>query len=238
MTKTIATLLFSTLLLSGFSQQQTNLLASDAFRAMGDQPSFGMMQTKKNTEFGISGTHYFKETLSPGKIKMFKNERYIEGLKIRYNIFYEMLEVVANEVFFAAENEQISDFVIQEGETTHHFYNSTLYAGDLLPLGYIRMIHMGDEISVFAKDIKKEKKHDSSEPYSSIKNEIEYLDEIDYYIYEKSSKDFIEVKSRKKLVDRFPVLENFAVTKSNLKKESFLAEMAVYMNKQSISTTR
>jgi len=231
MKKIITTLFFSTFLLSGFSQQQTNLLATDAFRTLGDQSGFGMMQTKKNTEFEIKGTPYFKETLSPGKIKMFKNESYIEGVKVRYNIFDEMLEVKANEVFFAAENKQISDFVLNVGKTSHHFYNSTPYAGNLLPLGYIRMIQMGDKISVFAKDIKKERKHDSSEPYSSIKNEIEYLDQIDYYIHDKSTRDFVEIKSKKKLVERFPVLKGFAMTKSDLNKEEFLAEMAVYMNK-------
>lgn len=213
-------------------QQQTNLLATDAFRAMGDQSSFGMMQTKKNLNYSIEGTTYFNETLSPGKIKMFKNDDYIENLELRYNIFYELLEVRANGIFFATENDLVSEFVLTDNGETHKFYNSKPYAGDLIPSGFIRVIYDGEKISVFAKDVKNEKKYDSSEPYSSIKNLIKYTDATQYYIFSEADAYFIKVKSRKKLMERFPILKNFGkISGENLQNEVFLKKMAIFMEK-------
>ena len=156
---------------------------------------------------------------------------YIEGVELRYDIFYDQLQVKANDVFFAAENELISDFVINDGVASHWFHNSRTYAPDL-DLGYIRSVYKGGQVSIFAKDTKRERKSDSSDPYSSARNTIEYLDETDYYIYTSSDKGFVEVKSKKKLLESFPSLKSFGnISKSKLKDEKFLPELAMFLEK-------
>ncbi len=230
--KLVATLLLFIVLLNAHSQQQATLLSENGLqRNLGESPAFSHVQVKKTTSFNIEGTTYFQEDLNPGKIRIVKNDEYIEGVDLRYDIFYDQLEVRANGVFFAAENELISDFVMNVGDVEHWFHNSITYAPDL-GLGYIRSLYLGDKVSVFAKDSKRERKSDSSEPYSSARNTIEYLDQVDYYIYNKSNNGFTEIKSKKKLLERFPALKDFgSISKGDLKNEDFLPKLAMFLDK-------
>ncbi len=230
--KTISTLLLFVTLLNAYSQQQANLLSQNGLqRNLGDSPAFSHIQVLKNTDYNTEGTTYFVDDLKPGKIRILNNDTYIENVELRYDIFFDQLQVSANGVFFAAENELISDFVINDGNASHWFYNSRPYAAEL-ELGYVRSIYKGEQVSVFAKDSKRERKTDSSEPYSSVRNTIEYLDEVDYYIYTNSDKGFVEIKSKKKLYESFPSLKEFGnISKSNLKDEEFLPKLAMFLEK-------
>ncbi len=230
MIRLVSALFLTIVLFNAKSQQQANLL-SGSQRNLGETPFFSHVQVKKNSDYSTKGSTYYINELKPGKIKILKNKTYVEDVELRYDIYFEQLQVRANGVYFAAENDHVSDFVINDGDVDHWFYNSKPYAPDL-DLGFIRSIYKGEEIAVFAKDIKRERKNDSSEPYSSVSNTIEYLDEIDYYIYSASNSVFYELKSKKKLLEKFPSLKEFGnISKSNLKNEKFLPELAMFLEK-------
>ncbi|MEP1095981.1 MAG: hypothetical protein ABJG78_12775 [Cyclobacteriaceae bacterium] len=230
--KSIFGLLLVMLLFNSFSQAKKNELEDAAMRNFADAPAFGELFTMINRDLEVDGTTYYIEKLKPGKIKIFKNDHYLENITLRYNVYSEKLEVKLDDSHFFAKNRNISEFIIEDGKKTHRFFNSRPYSGDLLPLGFIRSIYLGEEISLFAKDRKVETKYKSQEAYSSAKNIVRYLDDTQYYIHDKPNSTFILVKSKHKLLEDFPALTKFRnFSKSKLRDEKFLVELAGFIDK-------
>lgn len=212
------------------SREKKNEIQDAAMRNFANAPAFGELLTMINTDLKIDGTTYYIEKLKQGKVKIFKNEDYLEDVTLRYNVFSEKLEVKLNDSHFFAKNRSVAEFIIEDGKKTHRFFNSRPYSGDLLPLGFIRSIYLGEQISLFAKDRKIETKYQSQEAYSAAKNVVRYVDDIQYYIHDKPNSKFISVKSKSKLLEDFPDLTEFGgFSKNKLKNEKFLIELAVFL---------
>ena len=141
---------------------------------------------------------------------MVKNDEFLEGVELRYNIFFNRLEVNAHDVLFAAVNEQISEFIINDDGLDFHFVNPFPLGGDS-ELGYVRPIQKGDKYTLFAKDLKIKKVKESRGAYASTggTNVLQFVDQTNYYFYDKNGKEFVMVKSKKKLLERFPELKGF-----------------------------
>ncbi len=217
------------------SDLKANFLKEDAFKTFDSNEMIGngYVVAMRNKGYYIKGTTYFIDDLLPGKVRMFKKDDYMEGLELRYNIFFDRLEVQAHDVLFAAINKQIAEFVIESRRFDYHFYNSTSFLGSDASLGYLRAVHKGEKFSIFAKDVKLKNMKESRGAYSNSGNSstLEFVDRVDYYVYDETTKELSEVKSSKKLVSRFPVLREYgSITKSDLKDEYFLAEMGSFMN--------
>ncbi len=226
---------FSGLLAQTKSDHAAELLKKDAFKTFDSNEVIGNGQITalRDKGYNLVGTTYFLEELLPGKVRMLKNEEFLEGVELRYNIFFNRLEVNAHDVLFAAINEQISEFIINDGGSNFHFINSTSLVSNS-ELGYVRPVQKGDKYTLFAKDLKIKKVKESRGAYASTggTNTLQFVDEIDYYFYDQSGKELIQVKSRKKLLERFPELKSFgAISKNDMKSESFLAELTSFMNK-------
>ncbi len=237
-TKTAASLFFLFFTMVVFSQtaseKQANLLKEDAFKTFDSNEVIGNGQITalRDKGFTVKGTTYFIEELYDGKLKTFKNDEYREGLQLRYDIFFNRLEVLAQEVHFVAVNEQISEFIIDDGSSVFHFYNSSRVGGDFKTLGYVRIVEKGDKFSIFANDQKIKKVKESRGAYASSgdTNVVELIDVADYYIYDETAKELIETKSKKKLMERFPTLKDFGkISSKDLKRERFIRNIVSFL---------
>ena len=219
------------------SEKQAQLLKEDAFKTFDSNEVIGNGQITalRDKGYTLIGTTYFLEELLPGKVRMVKNDEFLEGVELRYNIFFDRLEVSAHNVLFAAINEQIGEFVINDDGSEHHFINSTSIANPDSELGYVRYIQKGDRFSLFAKDLKVKQVKESRGAYASTggTNVLQFVTQINYYIYDQEGKELVMVKSKKKLLERFPALSDFgSISKSDLKSEKFIASINTFLNSQ------
>ncbi len=227
---------FFSLLAQNQSEKTAEFLKEDAFKTFDSNEVIGngYIVALRDRGYTVVGTTYLLEELLPGKIKKFKNGEYLEGVELRYNIFYDRLEVKAHDVLFAAINDQVSEFIINDGNNDYHFYNSTSFNGSKSSLGYIRVVHRGDKYSFFAKDMKVKQVKESRGAYASSGkgNVLAFVDRISYYIYDEVGKELIELKSKKKLTEQFPELKGFGnFSNKDLKSEKFIASLGTFMNK-------
>ena len=211
--------------------QEASVQSQDALLDLGNVTAFSVVVTgPQEKDFDAVGTMFFTEDFEPGKIKLFRVDREIKGVEIKYDVYNQVVNVKSRNQFFTTKDEYILEFEIDKDSKTHRFINSQHYLGlDDFSMGFLRSLFEGNTISLFAKDAKKRSVQDSSEPYTSSKNYVKYTDELQYLLFKDGK--FEEVKSPKKITKSYPSLKDYKkITAKTLKDEDFLVSMAKFLD--------
>lgn len=212
--------------------QEVNNQNQDAMIDLGNLTAFAPVAIGKSQKnYDYIGSEFFSNSYSNGSLTLASNEMVIADLKIRYNIYQELLEVKRGDALFRVVNKQIKSFSISEQGKVSDFINySELELTKNLDLGFIMVIYVGENVGLYSKLGKKRIEQDSSEPYSSSKSYIKYSDNNQYYILKNN--ELHEILSKKKLLENFPELSNYTgFSRKTLNKEYLLIEMVKFLDR-------
>ncbi len=136
--------------------------------------------TNPDKDFDVKGSPYLNEEFETGWIALGKINDTVSNVEIRYNIFKDALELSNNSQIKELNPNPIKAFSSSQLIGQSLFVNSD-YIDGLAASGYVQQVFSGQSLSIYLKHLVTRKIRDSSEPYGSAKNYIEYKEQTKTY---------------------------------------------------------
>ncbi len=164
----------------------------------------------------VVGNIYYDERWRMSSFTLYENKETIEGYPIRYNIYFDELDVNTNTGERALESSRVKSFVLRDSIITNSFTNAREYTLDEVPLkGFLEVLVDG-QVQLLKRFYLIVKDPDYNPAIGSGSRDTRILTHSDLY-YARENKMF-EIKGKKKLFasfgDKAAEVESFMKTNS------------------------